>query len=107
MISPFPIERYCIFVDKLSLIDKYNMEWANDFLKDCMYAERKTLAGQGYSYWHPDFARAKAVSRHIEYLYNNLALRKDQAIAAQRSEFVAVDIGQHLSEEEEAKVLKS
>lgn len=93
-----------ILVDKLSLIDKYNMEWANEFLEDCMYAERKTLAGQGYSYWHPDFARAKAVSRHIEYLYNNLALRKDQAIAAQRSEFVAVDIGQApLSEEEEAK----
>ena len=94
-----------ILKDKLKLLDPHHTEWAYDFMNELEIAERKTLNGQGFSFWQPDIARAKAVSAHIEYLYENLHVRKDQVNEAIRSEFLAVDIGQApLSEEEEAKI---
>jgi len=55
-------------------------------------AERKTVSGQGYSYWHTDYSRAKATSARVHYLYGTLHSRKTQLLKARRREFVAFDV---------------
>jgi hypothetical protein len=82
-----------ILSEKLCILPVERIASANEFLQELSFAERKSLAGQGYVYWQADFARAKFVSHRVNELYNQLVDRKEQLQKAQRREFIAVDIG--------------